>query len=73
MIPGRWGGLRTPLNLAFSDDGVLWTPGPVLENEPGEYSYPGVIQGDDGAVHMVYTWQRRNIRYVWLDPSELSI
>ena len=35
---------RTPLNLAISDDGEHWTPWRTLESDPGEYSYPAMIQ-----------------------------
>ena len=62
---------RTPLRLALSADGERWRPSRVLEDAPGEYSYPAVIQGQDGRVHVTYTWNRRRIRYVSLDPSEL--
>lgn len=63
---------RTPLNIGVSGDlGVTWTPGPVLEAEPGEYSYPAVIQGSDGTVHIAYTWNRKRIRYARLRPDEL--
>ncbi|MFN3650324.1 MAG: exo-alpha-sialidase [Armatimonadota bacterium] len=63
---------RTPLNLAVSRDmGRTWTPGPVLETEPGEYSYPAVIQGADGTVHVTYTWRRERIRYARLSPDDL--
>jgi predicted neuraminidase len=63
-VAGRWGGERTPLNVALSAHGVTWQPSLVLEDEPGEYSYPSVIQTRDGNVHVVYTWQRQNIRHV---------
>ena len=62
---------RTPLNLALSRDGVLWQRSHVLEDAPGEYSYPAVIQAADGRIHITYTWQRRRIRHVELDPAEL--
>jgi predicted neuraminidase len=62
---------RTPLNLALSRDGRRWQPSHVLESEPGEYSYPAVIQAADGCIHVTYTWQRRRIRHVELDPAEL--
>lgn len=63
---------RTPLNIGVSGNlGVTWTPGPVLEAEPGEYSYPAVIQGADGTVHIAYTWNRKRIRYARLRPEEL--
>jgi predicted neuraminidase len=42
-----------------------------LETEPGEYSYPAVIQADDGKLHVTYTWKRKRIRYVVLDPDRL--
>jgi len=62
---------RTPLNLATSRDGRRWQPSLVLESGAGEYSYPAVIQGHDGRIHITYTWQRRRIRHVELDPAEL--
>lgn len=62
---------RTPLNVALSTDGRTWTPGPILEDEPGEYSYPAVIQAADGRVHVTYTWKRQRIRHVVLDPEAL--
>ena len=55
---------RSPLNLALSDDGEHFNMVAVLEDEPGaEFSYPNVIQGRDGALHMTWTWKRRCIRY----------
>jgi alpha-L-rhamnosidase len=45
----------------------------VLENAPGEYSYPSVIQAKDGMVHIVYTWKREKIRHVMIDPSKLVV
>jgi predicted neuraminidase len=62
---------RSPLNVALSDDGKTWKAGPALETEPGEYSYPAVIQGADGRVHVAYTWKRRRIKHVVLDPAKL--
>lgn len=62
-------GPRTPLNVAISDDGKTWKTLAVLEHEPGEYSYPAVIQTSDGRVHITYTWQRKRIRHVVLDPK----
>ena len=70
--PGKWGGKRTPLNVALSKDGHTWEAAVVLENEPGEYSYPSVIQTKDDAVHISYTWKRQKVRHVVLDPAHLS-
>jgi predicted neuraminidase len=55
---------RTPLNLAVSTDGDHWKPFHDLETEPGEYSYPAMVQGSDGSLHITYTWQRKRIKYV---------
>jgi predicted neuraminidase len=62
---------RSPLNVAVSDDGKTWQAVAVLESEPGEYSYPAVIQSADGLVHVTYTWKRRRIKHVVLDPRKL--
>jgi predicted neuraminidase len=69
--PGQWGGKRTPLNVATSEDGTTWKSSVVLEDEPGEYSYPAVIQSRDGKIHITYTWNRKKIKYVVLDPASL--
>jgi predicted neuraminidase len=63
---------RTPLNVAMSTDGRTWTPVLALEREPGEYSYPAVIQTTDGLVHITYTWKRARIKHVVIDPRRLK-
>lgn len=62
---------RSPLNVALSDDGKTWKMVHTLESEPGEYSYPAVIQTADGKVQITYTWKRQKVRHVTLDPSKL--
>ncbi len=62
---------RTPLVVAVSRDGDAWTQAVTLEDEPGEYSYPAVIQATDGRVHVTYTWRRERIVHVVLDPAKL--
>jgi predicted neuraminidase len=64
---------RSPLNVALSDDGRHWQAALVLENQPGEYSYPAVIQTGEGLVHVTYTWKRRRIKHVILDPAKLEL
>lgn len=64
---------RSPLNVAVSSDGQLWQAELVLESEPGEYSYPAVIQAADGLVHAVYTWKRQRIKHVVIDPAKLEL
>lgn len=69
--PQQWGGKRTPLNLAISRNGVDWSTGPVLEDTPGEYSYPAIIQAADGRLHATYTWKRKLVKHVVIDPNRL--
>ena len=64
---------RTPLNVALSNDGKEWHATLVLESEPGEYSYPAVIQTADGMVHISNTWKRQRIKHVVVDPAKLVV
>jgi predicted neuraminidase len=63
---------RSPLNVAVSRDGKAWDAALVLERDPGEYSYPAIIQTSDGMVHITYTWRREKIRHVTVDPAKLQ-
>ena len=62
---------RRILAVATSTDGRSWKPVMTLENQPGEYSYPAVIQSSDGLVHITYTFDRRSIKHVVIDPDQL--
>ncbi|WP_254507209.1 sialidase family protein [Anatilimnocola floriformis] len=65
---------RSPLNVAVStDDGKTWQAAAVLETQPGEYSYPAVIQTSDGLVHITYTWKRQRVKHVTLEPAKLKL
>lgn len=66
-------GPRSPLNVALSQDGKTWSSVLVLENQPGEFSYPAIIQAADGRVHITYTWKRQHIRHVVVDPAKLVL
>ncbi len=73
-----WGAPRAPMTLGVSvDDGRTWPA--LLDVETGdgyclsnnsrdglnrELSYPSVLPGRDGDLHLAYTWHRRAIRYV---------
>jgi len=63
---------RTPLAIAVSRDGQEWRNAVTLESEPGEYSYPAIIQASDGRVHITYTWKRQRVKHVVLDPAKLA-
>ena len=68
---GRKG--RGILTVAESKDGVNWNAAAVLEYRTGavQYSYPAMIQTRDGLVHITYSWHRKRIKHVVLDPSKL--
>lgn len=63
---------RSPLCVGFSKDGETWQAAALLETEPGEYSYPAIIQTSDGLVHITYTWKRQKIRHIVIDPAKLQ-
>ena len=65
-------GGRSPLNVAVTGDGKSWQAALVLEDAPGEYSYPTVMQTSDGLVHATYTWKRTRVRHVVIDPAKLK-
>jgi predicted neuraminidase len=71
--PKTWG-VRYPLNVAVSPDGVNWKMVLTLESEPRKdgYAYPAVIQTRDGRIHITYTWDRQRIKHVVLDPVSLA-
>lgn len=81
-----WGVPRAPLTLCVSGDGGRTFPlrkivedgeGTCLSNNPldgrnKELSYPAMVQGPDGDLHLAYTFHRRAIKYVrlgkgWID------
>lgn len=63
---------RSPLNLALSTDAKTWQAALVLESQPGEYSYPALIQTRDGLVHATWTWKRQKVKHVVIDPAKLE-
>jgi len=71
---GRANGPRYPLDVAISRDGLRWEHVLVLEDEPlrDGYAYPAVIQTSDGLVHVTYTWDRKTIKHVVIDPAKLG-
>jgi len=75
----NWGD-RVPLSVAVSSDGKEWKEFMELESvtdpetaDDEEYSYPSIIQTSDGFVHIVYTWNRKTVKYVVLDPTKIKI
>jgi predicted neuraminidase len=71
---------RKPLSIALSSDGGItwpWVRDVQTGNEPGaetaggsdEYSYPSIVQSEDGFLHLSYTFRRLTIKYVVLDEN----
>lgn len=68
-LPGEHG--RAKLNIAISKDGLHWSDTLILENEEeGEFSYPAIIEARDKKIHVVYTYNRINIKHVVLEQKE---
>jgi alpha-L-rhamnosidase len=65
---GEWGGERFPLVLADSEDGETWDTILILEDQPGEYSYPAIIEDDQGNLQITYTWKRDKIKHLVYQP-----
>jgi predicted neuraminidase len=62
---------RTPLNLAISEDGEHFTAFRTLEDQPGEFSYPAMIEARNGDLCITYTWNRKSIRFVRVPQSQV--
>ncbi len=67
---------REILQLAVSNDrGINWVQIHTLENSPQEeFSYPYMIRGRNGLIHLVYTWKRKRIKHwvfneAWVDQK----
>jgi predicted neuraminidase len=64
---------RHMLNVAVSTGGENWQAALVLENQPGDYYYPAVIQSSDNLVHVTFTSNRERIKHVIIDPAKLNV
>ncbi|HEY0985245.1 exo-alpha-sialidase [Schlesneria sp.] len=63
---------RTPLSIVRSvDEGRTWETPFHLESNPGEYSYPCIIQTGDGKIHVTFTFRRYSIKHVELNEDWL--
>ncbi len=64
---------RTPLHMVRStDEGRTWGKPLTLETNPGEYSYPSVLQTSDGKIHVIYTFRRYSIKHVEMNEDWLT-
>jgi predicted neuraminidase len=64
---------RSPLHIVLStDEGRTWGTPLVLETNPGEYSYPSVLETPDGKIHIIYTYRRYSIKHVEINEGWLT-
>lgn len=60
---------RTPLWVAWSTPDETWPFHQTLEDAPGEFSYPTLLQTRDSRIHLVYTFRREHIQYACFDEA----
>ena len=60
--------------LRSRNEGRHWSAPAIIEQgSPGdEFSYPALLQDDDGMVHLAYTWKRQAIKHVVLSPAQIE-
>lgn len=71
---------RYRISLYLSDnEGKTWKWKKPLENEDkgnGSFSYPSILQTNDGLLHITYSYQKGNklesIKYVVIDPTKIT-
>ena len=60
-----------------ADEGKTWQASRTVESAPdggAEFSYPALLLGRDGQIHLAYTWRRQGIKHAafsetWLDGA----
>jgi hypothetical protein len=62
---------RSPLNVAVSHDGEHFQNFRTLESQPGEFSYPAIIQETGGDLDVTYTWNRKSIAFVHIPLNDI--
>lgn len=79
LLAGNGDDGRTHLHLWLSaDEGQTWTLARTAESAPdggAEFSYPALLLGADGRIHLAYTWRRQGIKHAsfseaWLDGGQ---
>ena len=64
---------RAMLNVTISNDGINWKPLFTVEQKKhSSFSYPAVIQSNDGMVHITYTYNKQSIKHIVLNPEVLN-
>jgi len=61
---------RRPLSIALSgDEGLTWPHQRILVDGEASYSYPAVVQGPDGMIHILYSLDRLRIAHMAINES----
>ena len=65
---------RAPLTIAASvDGGNTWIKKTNLIPETqGQFSYPSIIQGHNGDIHVTFSWQRKDIAHLKIESRRIS-
>lgn len=65
---------RENLRLSISsDDGRTWQPRAMIESSARqEYSYPYLVEDQQGMIHLTYTWHRQRIKHLEFNLAWLN-
>jgi predicted neuraminidase len=65
---------RNVLAISLSiDQGLTWKFTRILENHTsGEFSYPCILQTEDGTIHLTYTYLRETIKYTRISEDWIA-
>jgi len=76
LIAGNGAGNRNQLLLWLSEDtGKTWRLVRTVESDSDdlvEFSYPALLQGRDGRIHLAYTWRREGIKHAVFSEAWLT-
>ncbi len=76
LIAGNAAGNRNQLLLWLSDNaGKNWRLARRVESDTDdlvEFSYPALLQGRDGRIHLAYTWRRQGIKHAVFSEAWLA-
>lgn len=76
LLAANPGNDRNVLQLFVSgDEGRSWQASRIVDSSAdraAEFSYPALLQGRDGRIHLAYTWQRQGIRHAVFSEAWLN-
>lgn len=76
LLAANPGNDRNVLQLFVSgDEGRNWQASHIVDSSAdrsAEFSYPALLQGHDGRIHLAYTWLRQGIRHTVFSEAWLT-